>query len=194
MGLVRKLINFYQNLHEKIILKKQRSIKVYELEFSLENVLPCDHIVRLKNPDGKFEYFQMSMTPVSILMALNSKMDIEVLFKQLTGDKSGQIYNLKSNQICCFEKDCSYFSLEEENPNNLVIVINGLSITIDKENYENNLQKKYGKNITLRQLLRYYKQETDQKDLDINNPNDFETIRRVVESEEILLKGTDIKI
>ena len=131
----------------------------------------------------------MDMTPFCAILFLQKGILPTIKFKQLTGNNAGKVYEeskyatLLYGALDAMDKGYSVglFNLSKNNRGKLSVAINGYRNDHIEQHFgeDTNLEKIYGKTMTLRQLLMRW--ETD-----INIDEDFEMVKRVYDSEDIL--------
>ena len=208
MGLIKKISEeIALRKEERLIvremaqvrLNKKRALKQKQKEFDtmLDMRLPCENIIDLKNKDGQVEYFLMNTNPFTAILFLQEGVPQKIKFKQLTGKDAGKIYveskydTLLFGAVGVINKGYSVglFDLSSKNKGKLRVSIYGyINESIDQHFAEDTeLEKQYGKTITLRQLLMRWK--TDNKQfMNINLDSDYEMVKRLYNSEDILAK------
>lgn len=173
--------------HNKKILEQ---LKQKEFDNMLNFGLPCANIIRLQNPfNDQVEYYLMGNEPLNILQLMNDDVKrIPCQFKQLTGVNAGRVYGGTFNPKLCESKVSMY--LNPRDKSELVVSINGcINYHIGQScGKKSQLEKKYGKTISIRQLLLLWKIDNEQMlDIDINE--DYQMVKSLYDSEDILVKS-----
>ena len=209
MGLIKKMSEeIALRKEEKLILRemaqerltKKRALAEKQKEFDsmLDMRLPCEHIIDLKNKDGEVQYFLMDMSPVCAILFLQEGIYSTIKFKQLTGKESGKVYEESKyatslyGALTAMEKGYSVglFNLSKSNRGHLSVAINGYRNYKIEQHFgeKTELEKIYGKTMTLRQLLMRWKTDNG-RFMNINIDEDYEMVKRVYDSEDILAKS-----
>jgi len=205
MGLIKKISESLElRREERLIVRemaqerlaKKRALEEKQKEFDkmLDMRLPCENIIDLKNEEGQVEYFLMDTNPFAAIYLLQAGVPPTIKFKQLTGNNVGKVYeeckvaSRVYGAIRAIEMgyQVGLFDLTRDG-SKLKVVINGYrNDNIDQHCVEDTeLEKQYGKTITLRQLLMRWK--TDNKQfMNINLDSDYEMVKRLYNSEDIL--------
>ena len=181
-------------------LDKRRALEKKQKMFEtmLDMRLPCENIIRLEcsNPDWyKSIYFLMDITPFCAILFLQQGIAPTIKFKQLTGNDAGRVYEeskyatLLYGALNAMDKGYSIglFNLSKNNRGKLSVTINGYkNDQIDQHFGEDTeLEKIYGKTITIRQLLLLWKKDNKLEPvIDINK--DYEIVKQLYDSEDIL--------
>lgn len=181
-------------------LAKKRALEQKQKVFDtmLDMRLPCENIIRLEssNPDWyKVLYFLMDITPFCAILFLQEGVAPTIKFKQLTGNDAGKVYEeskyatLLYGALNAMDKGYSIglFNLSKNNRGRLSVAINGYKNDhIDQHFCEDTeLEKQYGKTISVRQLLLLWKKDNGiEETIDINR--DYEMVKQLYDSEDIL--------
>jgi hypothetical protein len=114
--------------------------------------------------------------------------DIPCSFKQLTGIGAGNIYKGRYNPHR--EDDGTHMYLNSLDRSKLTVSISGYRNSEIEQHFneKTELEKIYGKTITLRQLLIRWKTD-NRKFMNIDLENDYDMVKRVYDSEDILAKS-----
>lgn len=213
MGLIKKISEIYElrkeekelKQEERLILRgmaqgrlnKKRALEQKQKEFDtmLDMRLPCENIINLKNREGQVEYFLMDISPFCAILFLQEGILPTIKFKQLTGSDSGKVYveskyaTLLYGALNAMDKGHSIglFELSKNNRGKLSVAINGYKNDEIEQRFGERakLEKIYGKTMTLRQLLIRWKTDNGQF-MNINLESDYEMVKRVYDSEDIL--------
>ena len=186
---IEKFNNFIkERQREKEILRKiRREEIVTEEEFynMLQLSFPCDRVVRLHHPmKGEAEYFLMSKTPRQIAKYFKDDERFYCDFKQLTGQKAGEVY--KNRRFNISIQDGIYLYPNRRDKSKLTLSINLYSWP-DIEECTSELETRFGKTISFAQLLMLWKTERGQMmNIDILNYEDYMMVTKVYNSEDIL--------
>ena len=215
MGLIKKISEMRElrkeekelKQEERLILRemaqeridKKRAIEQKQKVFDtmLDMRLPCENIIDLKNEDGQVEYFLINTMPFTAILFLQEGIPQKIKFKQLTGKDAGKVYveskmdTLFSGAVGAMKMGyhVGLFNLTSDG-SKLRVAINGYKNEhIDQHFAEDTeLEKIYGKTMTLRQLLMRWKTDNG-KFMNINIDEDYEMVKRVYDSEDILAKS-----
>lgn len=198
MGLIKKILEERElKKEERLILREmaqERLDKKRELEKKqkvfdtmLDMRLPCENIIRLEsdNPDWyRFNYYLMDAMPLTILLLIQEGVQlIPCKFKALTSMNAGQIYKGVFNPS---QQDNIKMYLNPLDRSKLVVSIHGYRNDKIEQHFgeKNELEKIYGKTISLRQLLNLWKEDNQRKDINIDD--DYEMVKRLYDSKDIL--------
>ena len=183
---------------ERLAKKRALEQKQKVFETMLDMRLPCENIIRLQssNPDWyKFLYFLMDITPFCAILFLQQGIAPTIKFKQLTGNDAGKVYEeskyatLLYGAFNAMDKGYSIglFNLSKSNRGKLSVSIKGYKNDQIEQHFgeDTELEKIYGKTITVRQLLLLWKKDNKlEQVIDINK--DYEMVRQLYDSENIL--------
>ncbi len=215
MGLIKKISEMRElrkeekelKQEERLILRemaqerlnKKRALEQKQKVFDkmLDMRLPCENIIDLKNEDGQVECFLMNITPFTAILLLQEGVPPTIEFKQLTGKDAGNVYqeskitNMVYGGVGAMNRGyyVGLFDLTRDGKR-LRVAINGYKNEhIDSHFGEDTeLEKIYGKTITLRQLLKLWKKDNNiERDININD--DYIMVERLYNSEDILREG-----
>ncbi len=154
--------------------------------------LPCENVIRLQNSfTGQVDYYLMDTTPAEMLLLMHNNVRlIPCKFKQLTGANVGHIYSGRFNPKLCESK--VYVYLNPRDKSKLTVSINGFSNHNVGQGLDDEIDitKKYGKTISIRQLLLLWKIDNKQA-LDIDIDEDYEMVKRLYTGEDILYKKSE---
>lgn len=198
MGLIKNLGEYLAlKREEKAVvreLNKKRALKQKVFHTMLDKRFPCDKIIGLKNEDGQVEYFLMDIKPLVAILFFKQGLPPTIKFKQLTGKDAGKVYEecKLTNEVYgasrAIEMGCQVglFDLTDDG-SKLKVTINGYqNNNIDQHWCEDTeLEKIYGKTMTLRQLLMRWKSDNDEL-IHINMDNDYDMVKSLYDSEDIL--------
>lgn len=171
-------------------LNKKRALEQKQKEFDamLDMRLPCKNVIRLKHPlNNQVNYYLMNTTPFIILLLMQEGIQgVPCKFKQLTGKNAGNIYKGRFPAM----QDYIHMCLNKEDRSKLFISIYGHQNDHIEQHFneDTKLEKIYGKTMTLRQLLMIWKTDNG-KFMNINIDEDFEMVKRLYDSEDILEKN-----
>jgi len=216
MGLIKKISEMRElrkeekelRQEERLILRemaqerlnKKRALEQKQKVFDtmLDMRFPCENIIDLKNKYGEVEYFLMDTNPFTAILFLQEGVPQKIKFKQLTGKDAGKIFiesKLETRLYGAVEvMNKGYlvglFGLSEKNKGRLSVAVNGyINESIDQHFAEDTeLEKIYGKTMTLRQLLIRWKTD-NRKFMNISIENDYEMVKQVYDSEDILAES-----
>ena len=209
MGLIKKISESFElKKEERLILreiaqerlnkKRALAVKQKQLYNMLDICFPCENIISLINKDGQVEYFLMDTTPFTAILLLQEGVPPIIKFKQLTGKNAGKIYvenkyaTLIYGAVEAMNKGYSVglFDLNVNDRSNLSVSINGYSNNSIEHHFaeDTELEKTYGKTISFGQLLMLWKSDNRQF-MNINLESDYEMVKRVYNSEDILQKS-----
>ena len=140
----------------------------------------------------------MDITPFCAILFLQEGIAPTIKFKQLTGKDAGKIYEESKyatqlyGAVGVMNKGYSVglFGLAKNNRGRLRVSINGYINDQIEQHFgeDTELEKLYGKTMTLRQLLMRWKADNRQF-MDVNLESDYEMVKRVYDSEDILREG-----
>ena len=175
-------------------LAKKRALEQKQKEFDtmLDMHFPCENIVRLRTDNyllDEFDYYLMDTMPLTMLLLIQEgAQDIPCSFKQLTGIGAGNIYKGRYNPHR--EDDGTHMYLNPLDRSKLTVSISGYRNSEIEQHFaeKTELEKIYGKTITLRQLLIRWKTD-NRKFMNIDLENDYDMVKRVYDSEDILAKS-----
>lgn len=175
-------------------LAKKRTLEQKQKEFDtmLDMRFPCENIVRLRTDNyllDEFDYYLMDTMPLTMLLLIQEGVqDIPCSFKQLTGIGAGNIYKGRYNPHR--EDDGTHMYLNPLDRSKLTVSISGYRNSEIEQHFDEKteLEKIYGKTITLRQLLIRWKTD-NRKFMNIDLENDYDMVKRVYDSEDILAKS-----
>ena len=175
-------------------LAKKRTLEQKQKEFDtmLDMCFPCENIVRLRTDNyllDEFDYYLMDTMPLTMLLLIQEGVqDIPCSFKQLTGIGAGNIYKGRYNPHR--EDDGIHMYLNPLDRSKLTVSISGYRNSEIEQHFDEKteLEKIYGKTITLRQLLIRWKTD-NRKFMNIDLENDYDMVKRVYDSEDILAKS-----
>jgi hypothetical protein len=183
---------------ERLNKKHALSIKQERFDNMLDMCFPSARIIDLQRDDGQVEYFLMDTNPFTAILFLQEGVPQKIKFKQLTGKDAGKIYveskydTLLFGAVGVMNKGYSVglFDLSSKNKGKLRVSINGyINESIDQHFAEDTeLEKIYGKTMTLRQLLIRWKTD-NRKFMNIDLETDYEMVKRVYDSEDILAES-----
>lgn len=175
-------------------LNKKRALEQKQKEFDkmLDMRLPCANIIRLasNNPDcTKVNYYLMEAMPLTILLMLQEGVtNFSCKFKRLTGNDAGKIYNVN----CPTPAHTPFYFCHLNGFDRSKLVVSILGYRNDKiEQHfgeKTELEKQYGKTISIRELLLLWKTDNRQM-MDITIDNDYEMVKRLYDSEDILAES-----
>lgn len=182
---------------ERIAKKRELEQKQKVFDTMLDMRFPCENIIDLKNEDGQVECFLMDITPFTAILLLQEGVPPTIKFKQLTGKDAGNVYqeskirNMVYGGVGAMNRGyyVGLFDLTRDGKR-LRVAINGYKNEhIDSHFGEDTeLEKIYGKTMTLRQLLIRWKTD-NRKFMNIDLENDYEMVKRVYDSEDILAES-----
>ena len=203
MGLIKKISESLELRREERLLvremaqeriNKKRALEQKQKVFDtmLDMRLPCENIVRLKTNNyllNEYDYYLMDTNPLTMLLLLQEEVQlIPCTFKQLTGIGAGNIYKGRYNPHK--EDDGTHMYLNPLDRSKLTVSINGYRNSEIEQHFaeKTELEEIYGETITLRQLLMRWKTD-NRKFMNINIDEDYEMVKRVYDSEDILAKS-----
>ena len=210
MGLIKKISEKHElrkeekelKQEERLILRemaqerlnKKRALEQKQKEFDkmLDMRFPCENIVRLKTNNyllNEYDYYLMDTMPLTMLILLQEGVQlIPCIFKQLTGIGAGNIYKGRYNPHK--EYDGTHVYLNPLDRSKLTVSINGYRNSEIEQHFaeETELEKQYGKTISIRQLLLLWKKDNGIEET-INIDRDYEMVKRLYDSEDILAKS-----
>ena len=182
-----------ERLAKKRVLEQKQKV----FDTMLDMRLPCDKIIDLKNEDGQVEYFLMDISPFTAILLLQEEIPPTIKFKQITGEDAGKVYQESkiTNKVyggvgaMKMGYHIGLFDLTHDG-SKLRVAINGYKNDhIDQHFCEDTeLEKIYGKTMTLRQLLMRWKTDNGQF-MNISIKDDYEMVKQVYDSEDILAKS-----
>lgn len=203
MGLIKKISERLElRKEERLIVRemakeslaKKRALEQKQKVFDtmLDMRLPCENIVRLKTDNyllDEFNYYLMDTMPLTMLLLIQEGVqDIPCSFKQLTGIGAGNIYKGRYNPHR--EDDGTHMYLNPLDRSKLTVSISGYRNSEIEQHFaeKTELEKQYGETMTLRQLLIRWKTD-NRKFMNIDLENDYDMVKRVYDSEDILAKS-----
>ena len=177
---------------ERINKKRELEQKQKEFNTMLDMRLPCENVIRLRTNNyllNKYDYYLMDIMPFTIILLMQEGIkDIPCSFKQLTGIGAGNIYKGRYNPHV--EYDGTNMYLNPQDRSKLTVSINGYRNSEIEHHFceDAKLEKIYGKTISIRQLVLLWKKNNGVEET-INLESDYEMVKRVYDSEDILAKS-----
>lgn len=173
MNFIQKI---FENYRQKKLSRKEIKEKLYRIE-SLNKILnqklPTKNIIQCENYLKEVEYFLMEMSPYALKDLLAAGLETDCKFVQLTGKDAGEEFHIPKPCFLSQQKDSipAYFLLN--NNGNLSVAVNSYGnydIETDKGMY--NLEKLFGRTVSLCQIIRLRDRENGYKDGDSINLED----------------------
>lgn len=179
VGLIKQIsVKTENKKHGNDTVTKKDFGKMMRYEF------PCKNIVRLTHLfDNDVQYFLIDRSPAEIFQLMQESKSFYCSFKQLTGGNAGKIYHGEFNPAM---QDHISIYKSRKDKNKITLSIHHYD-SYDIEQSYNDLERKFGKTISIAELIMLWKHDNGQKmSISTYNSKDYDMITSLYNSEDIL--------